>query len=289
MTDWASINYAVVDVEGNGQQPPDLVELAVVPIVGGEIGEPTSWLVQPDRPIKHFATRIHGITTQDVAEEPSLEMIADEVRTSLDVSALVAHNAHVDIGVLQRELTGWQPPEVFDTLKLAKRLAPDQPGYKLGMLVKAFNLAEGLPDDLVPHRATYDALVAARLFVRLVTITEGHPLTLESLRGGSSKGNGREAPSLFLSRTRAVCQRGRRRVGSSSRRPAPPAQAMSRRRPSSASSSARRSPLRSAHRPVSRSSRRLSTVRCSARCPTLAHTDTPRRTGSSRYASGRRQ
>ncbi len=27
MTDWTNLNYAVVDVEGNGQQPPDLVEL----------------------------------------------------------------------------------------------------------------------------------------------------------------------------------------------------------------------------------------------------------------------
>jgi hypothetical protein len=35
------------------------------------------------------------------------------------------------------------------------------------------------------------------LFVRLVTITEGHPLTLEALRGESSEGNGHEAPSLF--------------------------------------------------------------------------------------------
>ena len=30
MTDWTSLDYAVIDVEGNGQQPPDLVELAVV-------------------------------------------------------------------------------------------------------------------------------------------------------------------------------------------------------------------------------------------------------------------
>jgi exodeoxyribonuclease X len=47
MTDWTSLNYAVVDVEGNGQQPPDLVELAVVPIRSGVIGEPASWLVRP--------------------------------------------------------------------------------------------------------------------------------------------------------------------------------------------------------------------------------------------------
>jgi hypothetical protein len=36
-----------------------------------------------------------------------------------------------------------------------------------GMLVQALNLAEGLPSDLTPHRATYDALVTARLFCRL--------------------------------------------------------------------------------------------------------------------------
>src|SRR5947209_281392 len=35
MTDWTSLRYAVVDVEGNGQQPPDLVELAIVPIIDG--------------------------------------------------------------------------------------------------------------------------------------------------------------------------------------------------------------------------------------------------------------
>lgn len=197
MTDWTSLSYAVVDVEGNGQQPPDLVELAVVPIVNGEVGEPRSWLVKPDRPIKYFATRIHGITTHDVADAPSFETIADEVRVSLDVSALIAHNAHVDIGVLTRQLPKWDVPEVFDTLKLAKRLLPGQPGYRLGLLVRALDLAEGLPDDLVPHRAAYDALVTARLFVRLVTITEGHPLTLEALRSKPVRDSDDEPSSLF--------------------------------------------------------------------------------------------
>ncbi len=55
-------------------------------------------------------------------------------------------------------------------------------------------------------------------------------------------------------------------------------QVTSRRRPSSAASRATRSRLRSAHRPETRSSRRLRTARCSGSGPTLAHTDTPRRT-----------
>lgn len=197
MTDWTSLRYAVADVEGNGQQSPDLVELAVVPIVGGQVGEPSSWLVKPERPIKYFATRVHGITNQDVTEAPDFGTIADEVRAALDVPALVAHNAHVDVGVLKRHLPGWDVPEVFDTLKLAKRLLPQQPGYRLSMLVKALNLAEGLPGGLMPHQATYDALVTARLFVRLATMTEGHPTTLETLRGESPGRSEHEAPSLF--------------------------------------------------------------------------------------------
>lgn len=196
MSDWTSLRYAVVDVEGNGQQPPDLVELAVVPIVGGQLGEPVSWLIKPEQSIKYFATRIHGLTNQDVATAPMFADIEDEVRQALAADALVAHNAHVDVGVLQRKLGTWDCPEVFDTLKLAKRLRPNQVSYKLGALVSAFKLAEGLPDGLNPHRATYDALVAARLFVHLLTRPDASPLSLAELRDDKPGGDD-ETPSLF--------------------------------------------------------------------------------------------
>lgn len=196
MTDWTSLAYAVVDVEGNGQQPPDLVELAVVPIVGGKIGEPRSWLVRPERSIKYYATRVHGLTNDDVAGQPPFAAIADEVREALAVPALVAHNAHVDTGVLQRELGDWHCPEVFDTLKLARRLLPRRESYQLGVLVNDFNLAADLPDNLTPHRATYDVLVTARLFVHLATTTDAQVLSLEALRGARA-GDGDEATTLF--------------------------------------------------------------------------------------------
>ena len=107
MTDWTSLDYAVIDVEGNGQQPPDLVELAVVPIRSGVVGEPASWLVRPGGPITHFATRIHRLKNEDVARAPLFTDIADQVLAALDVPALVAHNAHVDVDVLNRKLAGW--------------------------------------------------------------------------------------------------------------------------------------------------------------------------------------
>ena len=193
MTDWTSLDYAVIDVEGNGQQPPDLVELAVVPIRYGVIGESASWLVRPGEPIRHVATRIHGLKNEDVAGAPLFTEIADQVLRALDMPALVAHNAHVDVDVMARKLVGWQPPEVFDTLRIARRLLPGRASYRLGALTSAFHLADGLPSGLSPHRAEYDALVAARLFVKMAT----RVTTLEELRGSPPGKEDDDAPRLF--------------------------------------------------------------------------------------------
>jgi exodeoxyribonuclease X len=200
MTDWTSLNYAVTDVEGNGQQPPDLVELAVLPITGGAIGEPVTWLVRPPRPIRYFATRIHGISGQDVAGAPAFADIRHEVRQAFAGHVLVAHNAHVDAGVLRRELGEWESPEIFDTLKLARRLLPGQPSYKLSALAGTLSLDGGMPPGLVPHRAGYDVLVTARLFIRLATRHDQNPVSLEELRGQAAdplSGGTDETASLF--------------------------------------------------------------------------------------------
>lgn len=192
MADWTSLRYVVVDVEGNGQQPPDLVELGLVPIVGGVIGTPSNWLVRPDRPITPMARKIHGIRNEDMAGAPLFADVQADVLRALDGAVLVAHNAHVDVGVLQHALSDWQRPEVFDTLKLARRLLPGQTSYRLGALVDAFGLAVGLPDGLTPHRATYDVLVTARLFVHLAASR-----SLDELRGKPPEGGGDEAAALF--------------------------------------------------------------------------------------------
>lgn len=191
MAEWTSLRYAVVDVEGNGQQPPDLVELGLVSIVGGVIGTPSNWLVRPDRPIMPMARRVHGIRNEDVADAPQFADVQVDVLGALDGAVLVAHNAGVDVGVLQRTLSGWRCPEVFDTLKLARRLLPGRSSYRLGALVDAFDLAVGLPAGLTPHRATYDVLVTARLFIHLAAAR-----SLDELRGNPPEEDRGEA-ALF--------------------------------------------------------------------------------------------
>ena len=76
-----------------------------------------------------------------------------------------------------------RPAAVVDTLKVARVRLPGQASYRLGALVDAFDLARDLPSGLRPHRASYDALVTARLFVHLATDADGGPLLLADLTG----------------------------------------------------------------------------------------------------------
>ncbi len=180
---WTSNRLVVADVEGNGCRPPSLVEVALVPIVAGVIGEPASWLVRPSEAIAWHATRVHGITNQQVAELPGIDAVAADIRACLDSAVVVAHNAGIDLDVLTRELPGWRPVAVVDTLKLARTRLPGRPSYRLGALVDSLDLGRDLPTGLRPHRAGYDALVTARLFVHLATDPDGGPLLLSDLTG----------------------------------------------------------------------------------------------------------
>ncbi len=180
---WIDARLVVADVEGNGQYPPRLVEVALVPIVAGRIGEPASWLVRPPEPITWQATRVHGITNSEVADLPGIIAVANDIRAHLDGAVLVAHNAHIDVDVLTRELPSWQPAAVVDTLKLARARLPGQASYRLGALVEALHLDRDLPAGLRPHRASYDALVAARLFAQLATDADGGALRVGDLTG----------------------------------------------------------------------------------------------------------
>ncbi|WP_030925735.1 3'-5' exonuclease [Streptosporangium amethystogenes] len=166
----------VVDVEGNGATPPDLVEVAAVRITAGQPVPQLCTLVQPPRPITAFATRVHRITNHDVADAPRWEQVAPAIQASLQGAWIAAHNAHVDYTALSRHLPGWEPAGVIDTLRLARATCPDAPGYSLDALLAH----TAVPLDGIPgrrHRAGFDAHAAALLLLDLA----GHYPTWQAL------------------------------------------------------------------------------------------------------------
>lgn len=112
----------VIDVEGNGASPADLVEVAGLPIRDGrpDTSSAGAWLIRPPAPVTPFAARIHGLTNAVLAEQPTWDRVAPEIAALLGDTWVCAHNAHVDYGVLGRHLPDWRPSGVIDTLRLAR-------------------------------------------------------------------------------------------------------------------------------------------------------------------------
>lgn len=159
----------VADVEGNGQQPPDIVELAVLTVDGqGDDSDFKTWLVRPPRRISPIVKRIHGISNEDVENCPPWQAIEEEVAALLADRTLIAHSATVEYKVIGAHLPRWNPPMVLDTLKLAKHVWPDLDGYKLTDLIAHAEIDTSGFHEQRPHRAGYDTWCAWLLLCTLL-------------------------------------------------------------------------------------------------------------------------
>ena len=161
----------VVDFEGNGDTPPDIIELALLEILNWtDFGRTYHWLLRPAVPISRMVSRIHGLTDDDVAGAPSFSDIEDDLRELLTAACLIGHNVHVDIGALKRKLPGWEPARTLDTLRLAKRLKPNLASYSLHKLTTTLGIEPfaGAGRRGQPHSAVYDATMTANLFLKLL-------------------------------------------------------------------------------------------------------------------------
>lgn len=169
-THFPDITY-VVDAESNGDSPPEIIELSIVTLDAGTLKwPPATWMIKPLRPIKSFATNIHGITDADVAQCPPLLSVQKDIHSFIQAGAIVAHNAHIDYKLLKLSLPGWKPAAVYDTLRLARFIAPELPSHSLSSLIRHFGISDDLSrrELFQAHRACYDAVAAAYLFLALI-------------------------------------------------------------------------------------------------------------------------
>ncbi|WP_194813905.1 PolC-type DNA polymerase III [Nocardia sp. XZ_19_385] len=164
-------DIAVVDVEGNGYHPPEIIEIAIIPVTGATVG-PEAILacrIRPQHPIVPFETRhVHGISNKDVFSCPAWKVVAPAVGRALDGRTLVAHNATAEYKTLARHLPEWKPPMVLDTLRLAKVVWPDLPSYALDALLDHASLNSLLPAEHRHHYAGCNAWSEWLLLCHLV-------------------------------------------------------------------------------------------------------------------------
>lgn len=161
----------VIDFETSGMSPEQgarAIEVGAVLIRDGRIADRFQYLINPGFLISREIEAVTGINNRMLADAPRAETVMNDLAGFIGNHPLVAHNASFDQKFLDAELAaiGKHRPLNFGcTLKIARRIYPDLPNYKLETLVRLKKLARNGQF----HRALADAEMTAALWLQMLT------------------------------------------------------------------------------------------------------------------------
>lgn len=161
----SNVTFVVFDTETTGFSPTmdRIVEVGAVKFRNGEVIEEKSWLVNPERDIPYWATKVNGITDDMVKGKPTFKEIYPDFQKFIEGSALMAHNAKFDISFVKAEIkrAGYElpPNKVIDSLSLFRKWYPKATSHSVEAVAKH---AEVKTDTL--HRAAADSLYVFMIF-----------------------------------------------------------------------------------------------------------------------------
>lgn len=126
-------------------------------------------LINPERDIPEEATRVHGITSEKLADAPVFAGVADDFLDFIGGAPLVIHNAEFDLKFLNAELERVAKPLLpssrgIDTIEIAKRRFPGA-RYSLDELCRRFNIDLSVRSL---HSAKVDTELLAKVYLELI-------------------------------------------------------------------------------------------------------------------------
>ena len=156
---------AVIDFETTGLSPAmgdRATEVAIVLLENGRVVDRFQSLMNAGVHIPAFITGLTGISNAMVAAAPDAADVMLAANRFVGTAPMVAHNAAFDRKFWEAELerAGAAAMQAFAcTLLVSRRLYPQAPSHKLGVLVDYHRL----PKTGRAHRAMADAEMAAAL------------------------------------------------------------------------------------------------------------------------------
>lgn len=170
-------SFVVIDIETTGlNSNPDygevnhIIEVGAVKIEKGKItGKFSSFCACPS-PLPEEIVKLTGISNEDLMDAPSVEQVLKSLYDFCGESILVGHNIRFDLGFLSyfgRKYGITFKEGYIDTLALARKYLKDAiPDYKLSTVAKYFRF------KFRHHRALSDALVTAKIFLKLTDLQD---------------------------------------------------------------------------------------------------------------------
>lgn len=148
-----------------------IVEIGLVEMVGRRLtGNDRHWYLNPERASSPEAERVHGLSTDFLADKPRFAQIADELVAYIAGAELVIHNAAFDLGFLDAELQRLGRGRstdlvagIVDTLAMAREMFPGK-SNNLDALCRRLEVDASAR---TVHGALLDAGLLAQVYIRL--------------------------------------------------------------------------------------------------------------------------
>jgi DNA polymerase III subunit epsilon len=164
----AGTPFVIVDLETTGGSAlfDRVLEVAAIRVENGVVTGRFERLVEPGIPIPPFVTRLTGINAAAVRGKPTFDYVLPDLHSLFEGAVVVAHNASFDCNFLKQAFARanltWDGPRLC-TLRLARRLVPGMPSYRLDSLCAIL----GYP-YVQRHRAGPDAEATLALLRHLL-------------------------------------------------------------------------------------------------------------------------
>ncbi|BBE32054.1 hypothetical protein OSSY52_21950 [Tepiditoga spiralis] len=166
--------YCVLDTETTGLSPQNgdkLVEIAVYKIkilednINFIIKDKFITLLNPERNIPFYASKIHGIRDKHVENSPKFFEIQEEFLNFINNCVLVIQNARFDLKFLNFEISNEQyiKNQILDTMKMSHRVFKGERKHNLDIICKRLNINT----NVSRHRAEGDVILTSQAFVKM--------------------------------------------------------------------------------------------------------------------------
>ena len=162
----------VLDTETTGLSPltgDRVVEIGCVELINHiPTGRNFHVYLNPERAVPDEAFRVHGLSTEFLADKPKFVAEAQKFLDFIGDATLVIHNAPFDMGFLDAELErvrrGRLTNEVIDTVMLARNV---HPGARVGLdaLCKHYGIDNS---RRALHGALLDSEILAEVYLELI-------------------------------------------------------------------------------------------------------------------------
>ncbi len=174
--------YAVLDIESTGGKYNEegIMEIAIHKFDGHKVVDKFMSLINPEREIQPFVTKLTGINNKMLHSAPKFHEVAKRIVEITEGAVIVAHNAQFDYRILRTEFRrlGYDfQRKTLCTVDLSKMLLPKAESHSLGKLVRSL----GIPMS-DRHRANGDAIATLKLFKVLLDKDSEKTIVKEVIR-----------------------------------------------------------------------------------------------------------